>query len=202
MPRKHDLPKRQADRKSPWGGSNLVWSLVALGVAGLFGMSLLATPPELELSYSELEKLIRASQPRPTASQAKEPAPAGQGVEAPPASRGSDDQSASSEAEPAGFIEVVERNPFETGPEARRTVRYGDLDDVVIGAYSVTGSVRRLDGPSSGVLGDAVQRRHFRAAKLPSENSEGRLSRLLAEHGVPYRYEEAPGPWRSWLVAS
>jgi cell division protease FtsH len=190
MPRKHDLPKRQADRKSPWGGSNLVWSLVALGVAGLFGMSLLATPPELELSYSELEKLIRASEPRLTASQAKDPAPATQGSDAP---------SASSAAEPAGFIEVVERNPFETGPEARRTVRYGDLDDVVIGAYSVSGSIRRLDGPSSGVLADAVQRRHFRTAKLPSENSEGRLSRLLAEHGVPYRYEEAPGPWRSWL---
>ena len=190
MPKKHDLPKRQADRKTPWGGPNLVWSLVALGVAGLFGMSLLATPPELELSYSDLERLIRASGPRPAASKEKDP---------PPQSQGSDATAASPAAEPAGVVEIVERNPFETGPEARRTVRYSDLDDVVIGAYSASGSIRRLDGASSDDLGNAVQRRYFRTAKLPSENSEGRLSRLLTEHGVPYRYEEAPGPWRSWL---
>ena len=190
MPKKHDLPKRQADRKTPWGGPNLVWSLVALGVAGLFGMSLLATPPELELSYSDLERLIRASGPRPAASKEKDP---------PPQSQGSDATAASPAAEPAGVVEIVERNPFETGPEARRTVRYSDLDDVVIGAYSASGSIRRLDGASSDGLGNAVQRRYFRTAKLPSENSEGRLSRLLTEHGVPYRYEEAPGPWRSWL---
>jgi cell division protease FtsH len=190
MPKKHDLPKRQADRKTPWGGPNLVWSLVALGVAGLFGMSLLATPPELELSYSDLERLIRASGPRPAASKEKDP---------PPQSQGSDATAASPDAEPAGVVEIVERNPFETGPEARRTVRYSDLDNVVIGAYSASGSIRRLDGASSDGLGNAVQRRYFRTAKLPSENSEGRLSRLLTEHGVPYRYEEAPGPWRSWL---
>jgi hypothetical protein len=29
MPKKHDLPKRPADRKTPWGGANLVWSLIA-----------------------------------------------------------------------------------------------------------------------------------------------------------------------------
>ncbi len=190
MPKKHDLPKRQADRKMPWGGSNLVWSLVALGVAGLFGMSLLATPPELELSYSDLERLIRASGPRPAAFKGGNP---------PPQSQGSDATAASPEAELTGVVEIVERNPFETGPEARRTVRYGDLDDVVIGAYSASGSIRRLNGASSDGLGNAVQRRYFRTAKLPSENSEGRLSRLLTEHGVPYRYEEAPGPWRSWL---
>ena len=64
MPKKNDLPKRQSDRKSPWGGSNLVWSLIAVGVAGLFAMSLVATPPEIELSYSDLEKLIRAADAR------------------------------------------------------------------------------------------------------------------------------------------
>jgi cell division protease FtsH len=153
-------------------------------------MSLLATPPELELSYSDLERLIRASGPRPAASKEKDP---------PPQSQGSDATAASPDAEPAGVVEIVERNPFETGPEARRTVRYSDLDNVVIGAYSASGSIRRLDGASSDGLGNAVQRRYFRTAKLPSENSEGRLSRLLTEHGVPYRYEEAPGPWRSWL---
>ena len=193
MPKKNDLPKRQADRKSPWGGSNLVWSLIAVGVAGLFVMSLLATPPELELSYSDLEKLIRASGSRPAEGAPASASPGGDETL-------SSDGQGTAEGEPAGVVEVVERNPFETGPEARRTVRYGDIDDVVIGAYSVTGSVRRLNGPAPvAVIGEATQRRHFRTAKLPSENSEGRLSRLLAEHAVPYRYEEAPGPWRSWL---
>ena len=76
MPKKHDLPKRQADRKMPWGGSNLVWSMIAVGVAGLFAMSLLTTTPELELSYSDLEKLIRASGQRPPAPTETAPSPA------------------------------------------------------------------------------------------------------------------------------
>jgi len=190
MPKKNDLPKRQADRKSPWGGSNLVWSLIAVGVAGLFAMSLVATPPEIELSYSDLEKLIRAADARRKGTPEADGGAASIGGETP----------APGEGEPAGVVEVVERNPFETGPDARRVVRYGDLEDVVIGAYNVTGSVRRLDGPAAGgVIGEGLKRRHFRTAKLPSENSEGRLSQLLAEHAVPYRYEEAPGPWRSWL---
>ena len=46
---------------------------------------------------------------------------------------------------------------------------------------------------------DTSGKRHFRTAKLPSENSEGRLSQLMADNGVPYRYEEAPGPWKNWL---
>ncbi len=194
MPKKYDLPKRQADRKTPWGGSNLVWSMIAVGVAGLFAMSLLATTPELELSYSDLEKLIRASGQRPPGEAA--PAPSSPDGEAGPGP--GDTPPSGAAGDPAGVIEVVERNPFETGPEARRPVRYGDLQDVVIGAYSVSGSVRRIDGPASGE-GTGSQRRHFRTAKLPSENSEGRLSRLLTQYAVPFRYEEAPGPWRSWL---
>jgi hypothetical protein len=34
-------------------------------------------------------------------------------------------------------------------------------------------------------------RRRFHTAKLPSENSEGQLSKLLAENGVPFRYDRA-----------
>jgi len=193
MPKKHDLPKRPADRKTPWGGANLVWSLIALGVVGLFAMSLLAMPPELELSYSDLEKLIRASGRRPSAAPTT-------GAAADQGQTGGGTVAAQGAGEQGGWIEVTDRNPFETGPEARLPVRYGDLDDVVIGAYNVSGTVRRLDAPDAGVgTGTAAARRHFRTAKLPSENSEGRLSRLLAEHGVPYRYEEAPGPWKNWL---
>ena len=200
MPKKYDLPKRQADRKTPWGGSNLVWSMIALGVAGLFAMSLLATTPELELSYSDLEKLIRASRQRPPARTESAPSPAQPSPDGEAGPGTGDTPPSGAVDDPAGVIEVMERNPFETGPEARRLVRYGDLQDVVIGAYSVSGSVRRIDGPAAGEgIGSGSQRRYFRTAKLPSENSEGRLSRLLTQFGVPYRYEEAPGPWRSWL---
>ncbi|MFM8436701.1 MAG: ATP-dependent zinc metalloprotease FtsH, partial [Planctomycetia bacterium] len=41
--------------------------------------------------------------------------------------------------------------------------------------------------------------RQFRVAKLPSENAESELMQLLKEHGVPFRYEEPPSPWRNWL---
>jgi len=182
MPKKRDLPKRQSDRKTPFGGGNLLLALIAVGVAGLFAMSLLATQPELELSYSDLETLIRASGKR--AADGRAGAEGGDGA-AP---------------SPVGFVEVTEPRPFDGGPDARESVRYGELGDVVIGAYAVTGTVRRLDPPDpSTARFDTSGKRHFRTAKLPSENSEGRLSQLMADNGVPYRYEEAPGPWKNWL---
>ena len=58
MPRKRDLTKRTGDRK-PAAGSGIVWYLIAAGVAGLFAMSLFGTTPEVEIAYSDLERLIR-----------------------------------------------------------------------------------------------------------------------------------------------
>ena len=176
MPTKRDFPKRQADRKNSFGGANMVWSLIAVGVAGLFAMSLLATVPELSLSYSDLEHLIRAA-----------------------------GTPAAGEPQPVRSVKIADPS---AGSE--QMARYGNLGDVVIGAYSVSGTVSEMpeenaeeseqagETPASrsGIPGS---RRRFHTAKLPSENSEGQLSRLLAENGVPYRYEEAPGPWRNWL---
>jgi len=176
MPTKRDFPKRQADRKNSFGGPNMVWSLIAVGVAGLFAMSLLATVPELSLSYSDLEHLIRAS-----------------------------GTPAAGEPQPVRSVKIEDPS---AGSD--HTTRYGRLSDVVIGAYSVSGTVSEMpeetaeENEQAGEMpasrsGIPGSRRRFHTAKLPSENSEGQLSRLLAENGVPYRYEEAPGPWRNWL---
>ena len=165
---KKQLPKRSADRRPPLGGSNLVWSLVAVGVAGLFALSLINANPDVELSYSDLEKLIRAS-----------------------------GQRMAGDTDGPRFIEVVQ-----AGEDPKRTRRYGELDDVVIGAFQVSGTVRQLATEPAGQSARddlAGSRRRFHTAKLPSENSEGQLSKLLAENGVPFRYEEAPSPWRNWL---
>jgi len=54
--KKKDMPRRSPDRR-PLGG-NLVWPLIAAGVAGLFAMSLIGSSPELEFSYSDLERLV------------------------------------------------------------------------------------------------------------------------------------------------
>ena len=165
---KKQLPKRSADRRPPLGGSNLVWSLVAVGVAGLFALSLINANPDVELSYSDLEKLIRAS-----------------------------GQRMAGDTDGPRFIEVVQ-----AGEDPKRTSRYGELDDVVIGAFQVSGTVRQLATEPAGQSARddlAGSRRRFHTAKLPSENSEGQLSKLLAENGVPFRYEEAPSPWRNWL---
>ncbi|MEI8228498.1 MAG: ATP-dependent zinc metalloprotease FtsH [Planctomycetota bacterium] len=165
---KKQLPKRSADRRPPLGGSNLVWSLVAVGVAGLFALSLINANPDVELSYSDLEKLIRAS-----------------------------GQRMAGDTDGPRFIEVVQ-----AGEDPKRTIRYGELDDVVIGAFQVSGTVRQLATEPAGQSARddlAGSRRRFHTAKLPSENSEGQLSKLLAENGVPFRYEEAPSPWRNWL---
>jgi cell division protease FtsH len=179
MSKKRDVGgKRPAERRPGMGGSNLVWSLIAAGVAGLFAMSLITATPEVELSYSDLERLIRASGRHATSD------------DTPP------------------FVEITRR-----GDDARQVARYSDLQDVVIGAFQVSGVVREVPVPgatagatpgadrsvSASQPAGSSSLRRFRTAKLPSENSEGQLSKLLAEHGVPFRYEEAPSPWRNWM---
>ena len=190
MAKKRDSARRSPDRKPAMGGSNLLWSLIAAGVAGLFAMSLIGSTPDIELSYSDLEKLIQAA-----------------------------DRHADGTAEPGqtdgeeaaiSWVEITQ-----PAVDGRQTARYGDLRDVVIGAFQVSGTVReRIGGdaaapradvpdatrPVKQVGGDGrITRRRFHTAKLPSENSESQLMRQLSEHGVPFRYEEAPSPWRNWL---
>jgi cell division protease FtsH len=175
MAKKRDLPKRPVDRKPSVGG-NLVWSLVAAGVASLFALSLLGTTPELEFSYSDLERLIVASQQE------------------------GDDR----------YVAIERGAGIGESPAA---VLYGDLHDVVIGAYQVSGKVRpapraEAKPPAEDAArkparpfgtGSLASERRFHTAKLPSENSESELMKLLKEHGVPFRYEDPPSPWRSWL---
>jgi cell division protease FtsH len=190
MAKKRDSAKRPAERRPNMGGSNLLWSLIAAGVAGLFAMSLIGVTPEIELSYSDLEKLIQAA-----GTQASGPSKAGEPVH-------------------HDAIEWVEVS--QSGTEGRQTARYGDLRDVVIGAFQVSGTVREHASadaarPKAGPAEDgqpskraaaadgAGTLRRFHTAKLPSENSESQLMRQLSEHGVPFRYEEAPSPWRNWL---
>jgi|GEM_PF-6603548 len=60
MTKKREPSRRPNDRKPSLGG-NLVWSLLAVGVAGLFAISLVGTTPELRISYSDLQKLVRAT---------------------------------------------------------------------------------------------------------------------------------------------
>ncbi|MFM7243515.1 MAG: ATP-dependent zinc metalloprotease FtsH [Planctomycetaceae bacterium] len=166
MARKRDLPKRSSDRKPTTG--NVVWSLVAAGVASLFALSLVSVSPELEFTYSDLERLIAAS------------------------ARDGDER----------FVDLAASES--EGDQGRR---YGDLHDVVIGAFQVHGRVREAvrgraadAEPVARPLGvPASPERRFRVAKLPSENSESELMRMLKEHGVPFRYEDPPSPWRNWL---
>ena len=175
MAKKRDLPKRPVDRKPSVGG-NLVWSLVAAGVASLFALSLLGTTPELEFSYSDLERLIIASR------------------------KEGDDR----------YVAIERGAALGEGASA---VLYGDLHDVVIGAYQVAGKVRPAPrAEAKPPAEDAARKparpfgttslssdRRFHTAKLPSENSESELMKLLKEHGVPFRYEDPPSPWRNWL---
>ena len=166
MSKKRETPKRPADRKPALGG-NLVWSLAAAGVATLFAISLIGTVPELELSFTDLERLVLA------------------------VGREGDER----------WVSVVPAS----GAEGK-TVRYGDLQDVVIGAFQVSGKVRQAGVPDvaepAGHGAAAAARtglRRFRTAKLPSENAESGLMKLLKEHEVPFRYEDPPSPWRNWL---
>lgn len=199
MAKKRDTTKRPADRRTNMGGSNLLWSLIAAGVAGLFAMSLISATPEIQISYSDLEKLIQAAGRQAAGKQAAGKLPAGAATTG---EQGGDDA--------IHWVEVSQ-----TGLEGRQTARYSDLRDVVIGAFQVSGTVREqaagdatrpraeqtanepvASRPGADAAGTL---RRFHTAKLPSENSESQLMRQLSEHGVPFRYEEAPSPWRNWL---
>jgi cell division protease FtsH len=166
MTKRRETPKRPGDRRPALAG-NLVWSLIAAGAASLFALSLVGTTPDIELSYSDLERLIVAAD-----------APEG-------------DQ----------WV-AVERN----GVSGRTEARYAGLHDVVIGAFQVSGKVREIpvgkttaDDESAAVGRGAASVRRFTTAKLPSENSESELMKLLKGHAVPFRYEDPPSPWRNWL---
>lgn len=176
--KKNELPKRSGDRKNG-GTTSIVWYLIAAAAAGLFAVSLFTAAGQVDLSYSELEQLIRST----------------------------------GDASSGGSIDVLREDGA-----TRRIYRFRDLEDVVIGAYEVNGTVivQVVDEDadenaaelvdSSDVVSDVAptttiggaSRRRFQTAKLPSENSEGQLSRLLDEHGVPYRYEDPPSAWRNW----
>jgi len=200
MAKKRDTPKRPADRRQNMGGSNLLWSLIAAGVAGLFAMSLIGVTPDVELSYSDLEKLIQASGKHSAGELSTGKESAGKET--------TGGQEMGGEA--IQWVEVVQ-----PGEASRQPTRYGGLRDVVIGAFQVSGTVRELvsgDGvqprasqPGDGQASTPVRTdgpgtvRRFHTAKLPSENSESQLMRQLSEHGVPFRYEEPPSPWRNWL---
>ena len=103
MSKKRDTPRRQTDRKPVFGG-NLVWSLLAAGVASLFAISLIGTSQDLKISYSDLQRLIRATQA----------------------------------GDPDRHVTVS------PGDDPARSALFGDLHDVVIGAYEVVGKVREL----------------------------------------------------------
>ena len=115
----------------------MVWSLIAVGVAGLFAMSLLATVPELSLSYSDLEHLIRAS-----------------GTPA--------------DGEPQPLRSVKIEDP---SAGSDHMARYGQLSDVVIGAYSVSGTVSEMPEENA--------EEHEQAGETPASRSgiPGPLSR-------------------------
>lgn len=168
MTKRRETPKRPGDRRPALGG-NLVWSLIAAGAASLFALSLVGTTPDLELPYSDLERLIAAT-----------------------------------DAAPGEQWVTVERN----GVSGRTEASYSGLHDVVIGAFQVSGKIREPKPVKAGserderepapAAGPTVVRR-FTTAKLPSENSESELMKLLKEHDVPFRYEDPPSPWRNWL---
>jgi cell division protease FtsH len=166
MTKRRETPKRPGDRRPALAG-NLVWSLIAAGAASLFALSLVGTTPDIELSYSDLERLIVAAD-----------APEG-------------DQ----------WV-AVERK----GVSGRTEARYSELHDVVIGAFQVSGKVREIPvgkttaaDESAAVGRGATAVRRFTTSKLPSENSESELMKLLKGHAVPFRYEDPPSPWRNWL---
>ncbi len=167
MTNKREPSRRPPERKQSLGG-NLVWSLLAVGVASLFAISLIGTTPDLRISYSDLQKLVRAT-----------------------TATGED-----------RFVTIT------LGDDPSQAAALGDLRNVVIGAFEVSGRVRERvaeQAPPESVPGtqaatpDGGVDRRFRTSKLPSETSESELKQMLTTHRVSFRYEDPPSPWRTWM---
>ena len=141
MSKKRDSSKRLADRKPSLGG-NLVWSLLAAGVACLFALSLISSAHELAISYSDLQRLIRAT--------------TAQGADRQVSISFGDDATQS-----AWFSDLhdVVIGAFEVSGRVRQSA----------GAHAA-GAEEEPAGGSPTAAG-AVDRR-FRTSKLPSETSE------------------------------
>jgi cell division protease FtsH len=209
MPKKSDSSRPRTPARPAGGGSNIVWYLIAAGVAGLFAVSLLGPSREIAFSYSELEELIDAAASQSGAVDAALDGDGARQTDEPPAAGASekpavaDHRPAPTEGQPPVALEGS-LPAAEAGARLPVSLRFTDLRDVEIGAYHVTGTVLpRLKAASGGEPAARItagsERVRFRTAKLPSENAEVQLSKRLAAAGVPYRYEEPPSPWRNWL---
>ncbi len=63
MENKKDPPRKPADKKLSPMNNNVIWSLLGIGVLTLFIVSLLTPTPGVEISYSDLLKLIKLTEP-------------------------------------------------------------------------------------------------------------------------------------------
>ncbi|MFN9368981.1 MAG: ATP-dependent zinc metalloprotease FtsH, partial [Planctomycetia bacterium] len=175
MAKKRDVPKRSPERR-PAGGS-LVWSLVAAGVAGLFAMNLIVSTPDLELSLTDFERLVAASDDPDEEARWIGVRSAG---EPPRAVR-------------YGGLADVKIGTYQITGSVRERPLGGEPE------------AGKEPGPDSGIVkpgGGSDSRaavRRFRTAKSPSGQADVDLESRLRRHAVPFSHEGAPSPWRNWL---
>ena len=169
MAPKRDSSRRSTDRKPSLGG-NLVWSLLAAGVAGLFAISLIGSPTQLKISYSDLQRLVRASTAVGESRYVSISEGAGPGT-----------------AALYGYLHDVVIGAYEVAGKVREFPSGRQVDQEPAPPL-----------PGMPAVAAGIERR-FTTAKLPSETSEAELKGQLNEHKVSFSYEDPPSPWRSWM---
>ncbi len=74
MDSRPELPRKPVDKKSPSMGNNIIWYLLALGIGTVFLVALLASQPDVEIPFGQLDRLIGMGSDAKNESEGKPPA--------------------------------------------------------------------------------------------------------------------------------
>jgi len=173
-PKKKEKPPKPQDKKGSSQGSNTpVWWLLGVILLVLIIFSLFRINRDVDLSYSELEKLVERSSPD---------VPLGERyievTEGPPNNQ---------RVYRLSDLHDVKVHPYKvTGKITRREVN----PPVEEGAEQPqqTDGEMRLSEPTHDV--------QFAAARQPEEE---RIAKLLSENKVPFDYADGPNPWWGYM---
>ncbi len=181
MENKNETGRKPADRKTPPVGTNVVWYLLALGMAALLFVMFLANKPDVDIPYGELVRLIKKGNPHSTDPKVKAKIQAELGADA-----GKD----------FPHVEV------DVGTDGNhQIVWYSDVSDLRVGRSEITGKVMRevRDTPDAR---EERKRVDFRTGRLGFDIDNNALMNMLEENGfTDVRGEYPPTRLSEYLPA-
>jgi len=171
MDNKHEPARRSPDKKNLQQGSNLIWYMLGIGVVLLLLLTIWQGGREENIAYSDLVKLIEASNPdRPVAERA------------------------------IVVVTGPESKPYKVRYSQLEKVEIGSHQATGLvtvtrleNASPHPSGVKQAEGASGSPVEPKV---HFRTDR---DTEEKQLGELLLANKIPFRYSKGPNPWSNYL---